>query len=137
MNEQTDKHERDLDGLRRRYREIEAPPYLATRIRAAAGDRAHRRTWWRPALAAIPAVVIAIVIVPLVLQQQPAGKPTLTSLPDVSSARPDLSSLSMARIRSVRTPALPRKPEVEKPEKPQSNFDYDDQEDRPEEKAHV
>ena len=140
MNEHDDKSRPDLNALRTRYREIEAPPRLATRIRAEVRQRAGARPRWRPAFALAGAAAAALVILPLALQRQPSVKASLTSPPSISAVKPSMTSLGLSRVRSVRTPAIPPKPRPEPAVRPQTNFEIDDRydgDDRMEEKTHV
>lgn len=132
--------EKDLEALQERYRETEAPPWLATRIRARLNERSADRAWWKPALALVTAGAAALLILPLALQQQPNYKPSLTTPPSLSGVKPSMTSLSLTRIKSVRTPAPPPRPRVNPNNRPQTHFEIDyrhDRDDRMEETTHV
>ena len=123
----------DIDKLRQDYREIRAPEHLATRIRAEVADRDSPRRSWLPALAPIAVAVAAVTVAPLLMQQQPgedtvAPKPTsLSSLTRVSSLKPEMSTPSHSKLKSVKVPALPRKPKPDSEQTPQTYFDIEDE----------
>ena len=123
----------DIDKLKRDYREIRAPGYLATRIRAEVADRNSPGRSWLPALAPIAVAVAAVTVAPLLMQQQPgdeaaAPKPTsLSSLTRVSSLKPEMSTPSLSKMKSVKVPALPRKPKPDSEQTPQTYFDIEDE----------
>ena len=119
----------EFDELRRSYRNIKAPPYLATRIRAAVSDRRVRSRSWMPAGATLMVIVAAAWLLPFSMQypQGPASKPTKPSLSALASLKPDKPAVkapSLAQLRSVKVPQLPAKPVV-KPAKPQSNLHFE------------
>lgn len=117
----------DLEQLKRDYRRIKAPPYLATRIRAEVADRpAHRRRG--PAMAAVAVAIAVIVLTPLVQQErstQTTRAPSLTMLSRLTPNKPLVPAPSLSRVRSVRSPALPPRPLLKPTPKPQTYFDTD------------
>lgn len=119
----------DIDKLKREYRAIRAPDYLATRIRAETRDDDRKRRSWLPAMATIAVAVAAITVTPVLLQQQAsdetvAPKPTsLSSLSGVASSKPRIKAPSLTRVKSVAVPALPKKPRPTTDKEPQSYFD--------------
>ena len=123
----------DIDRLKQDYRDIRAPGHLATRIRAEVADRDLPTRSWLPALAPIAVAVAAVTVAPLLMQQQPgdetvAPKPTsLSSLTRVSSLKPEMSTPSLSKMKSVTVPALPRKPKTDSEQTPQSYFDIEDE----------
>ena len=123
----------DIDKLKQDYRDIRAPGHLVTRIRAEAADRDLPTRSWLPALAPIAVAVAAVTVAPLLMQQQPgdetvAPKPTsLSSLTRVSSLKPEMSTPSLSKMKSVTVPALPRKPKPDSEQTPQSYFDIEDE----------
>ena len=112
-----------LEQLKRDYRDIDAPPYLATRIRASVADRrrprAHR---WMPAAAASVLVAAVVWLSPLV--DDPATtaptKPSLSALATLKPDKPAVSAPSLSKLRTVSMPRMPAKPKRE-PTKPQTN----------------
>jgi len=123
----------DIDKLKQDYREIRAPEHLATRIRAEVSDRDLPKRSWLPALAPVAVAVAAVTVAPLLMQQQPgdetvAPKPTsMSSLTRVSSLKPEMSTPSLSKMKSVTVPALPRKPKPNSEETPQTYFDIEDE----------
>jgi len=123
----------DIDKLRQEYREIRAPGHLATRIRAEVAGLDSPRRSWLPALAPIAVAVAAVTVAPLLMQQQPgdetvAPKPTsLSSLTHLSSLKPEMSTPSLSKVKSVTVPALPRKPKPDSEQTPQTYFDIEDE----------
>jgi len=123
----------DIDKLKQDYRDIRAPGHLGTRIRAEVADRDLPTRSWLPALAPIAVAVAAVTVAPLLMQQQPgdetvAPKPTsLSSLTRVSSLKPEMSTPSLSKMKSVTVPALPRKPKPDSEQTPQSYFDIEDE----------
>ena len=118
-----------LDDLKRDYRAIEAPPHLATRIRAEVADRPLRRHRWMPATATVMVVVTAVWLLPVLWQQQgvDAPRPSKPSLSAIAALKPDKPSAapSLTQIRTVPKPRMPSKPQL-RPAKPQTNFENDD-----------
>ena len=116
----------DLNELKQAYRDIEAPPHLATRIRAAVSDRQHRPRYWIPsAISAAAAVAIVMFLQnvpePDAVEKRPVT-PSLSALASLKPAKPAYVDTSFTRLRSVQIPPLPAKP---KPSKPQSRFQFE------------
>ena len=120
----------DAEQLRRDYQNIEAPPHLATRIRAEVADEHVRRRNWMPATATVVAAIAVVSLGPMLMQEQqsdtatPPRAPSFSMLSRVRVTKPDVPAPSLSRIRSVRTPAPPPKPKIN-PTRPQSFFDID------------
>ena len=124
----------DLDELKRDYRDIEAPPALATRIRAAVADVDKQRpARWLPALTTVAVAVCVIAITPMLMtppqQQQDSDRatptrPSLSVLSRVSRNRPAAPTPGLSRVRSVSTPPMPRRPVLNRPGS-RSHFDND------------
>ncbi|MFQ6007102.1 MAG: hypothetical protein ACE5OQ_16550 [Woeseia sp.] len=118
----------DLDQLKRDYRRIKAPPYLAARIRAQAAEAPAYRRRWRPAIAAVAVAVAVIVLAPL-LQKEPSTQTTrsssLTMLSRIAPHKPVVPAPSLSRVRSVTSPALPSRPLLKPTPKSQTFFDTD------------
>ena len=115
----------EVNELKRQYRGIKAPPYLATRIRAEVEGRVAHRRPWLPVVAT--AAVAAAVIIPLMLQQQSAQptprSPSIAMLSQMTPGKPAIPAPSLSKVRSVKTPALPRKPKLNLDKDPQTDID--------------
>lgn len=101
----------DLLSLRRDYRTLQAPPFLASRIRAGIDARTTRSIRRRPLLAATAIAVCVLVVLPFLFKQgavQPPLPMVSLSMGMTSVKLPPTPSL--AKLRSVRTPALPPRP---------------------------
>ena len=101
----------DFDKLKERYRSIDAPPYLATRVRAQVAGKAFRRRNWVPVGATAVAVVAVIWLAPVITQlssndEQPS-KPSLSSIASLKPQKPQGVSVSLNSIRTVKRPTLP------------------------------
>lgn len=130
---------KQLDDLKRDYRNIEAPPHMATRIRAEVADKPIRGHSWMPVGATLMAVVAVIWLVPFIGQQvtttsPPPSKPSLSALASLKPQKPAVAAPSLAKLRSVKTPMMPVKPQL-KPTKPQTRFQIEN--DLLEEKDHA
>jgi hypothetical protein len=123
----------DIHKLKRDYQDIKAPAHLATRIRAEVADRGQPRRSWLPAMATVAVAVAAVTITPILLQRQSTEetatpKPTsLSSLTHLSSLKPEMSTPSLSKLKSVTVPALPRKPKPVSEQTPQTYFDIEDE----------
>ncbi|MDJ0711336.1 MAG: hypothetical protein QNJ14_13135 [Woeseiaceae bacterium] len=124
----------DIEELRKDYRAIEAPPALATRIRAHADARQTRRRRWIPAtVGAALAVTAAFLLLTTLLQEQHVAttlvadntepKPSMASLARVMNKRPSVSAPSLSQVRTRTLPAPPRKP-VPQTDKPPATKSY-------------
>jgi len=118
----------DLANLRRDYQAIEAPPYLATRVRAELDDRSVTRYRLRPALGVAMFAVGLLAILPFVGQRDAAPSvapklPSLSALSRAMPAKPAVRAPSFARIKSVKTPRLPPKPGKTRASKPETYKD--------------
>ena len=122
----------DLEELKKDYQNVEAPPHLATRIRAEVGDRTYRNRAWLPA--AVTMVFAVGIALPFLWQQttpqpptdssrttQPAT-PSLSTLASLAPERPKVSTPSLSQLRSVSVPRLPPRPQINTP-RPQSSLD--------------
>ncbi len=126
----------DLNELRQAYRDIKAPPHVATRIRATVAERPRRPRYWIPsAISAAAAVAIVMFLQnvpePVDLAKPPV-KPSLTALASLKPEKPANVDVSLTQLRSVQLPPMPAKP---KPAKPQSRFRIDHE--LPKEKDHA
>ena len=121
----------DIDNLRRDYRGIDAPPHLATRIRAEVADRPVRSHSWMPAGATLMVVAAAVWLVPYLAQVQSTApetptKPSLTAIATLKPDKPDVRAPNLSQLRSVKRPSMPAKPRM-KPVKPQSQFNLENE----------
>ena len=117
----------NIGELRNRYRDIEAPPHVATRIRAEVADKPLRTRSWTPAGATIMAVVLVAWLVPYLGENPttPSTRPTKPSLTALVALKPDApahTSVSLSQLKTMKKPKLPQKPRL-KPTKPQTNLE--------------
>jgi hypothetical protein len=123
----------NIDNLKRDYREIRAPEYVATRIRAEVADPDTPTRSWLPALAPIAVAVAAVTVAPLLMDRQTdedtiAPRPTsMSTLTRLSSLKPAVSTPSLSTMKSVKVPALPRQPKPDSNKKPQTYYDIKDE----------
>ena len=103
-----------LRSLKHDYHALQAPPYLATRIRAGLDEQARRSTRRRPVYAAIAIVLAVLALLPFMQRQQVTAPQSLASLSLGMSSVKLPPSPSLARLRSVRTPTLPPRPVIPK-----------------------
>lgn len=126
--------ENDIEKLRKDYRAIEAPPALATRIRAHTAEQSTRRIAWLPAAVGAAFAVTAVFLLFTTLQQeQPATdallaenstpKPSMASLARIMKKKPSVSVPSLSQVRVRTLPAPPPKP-VLRPDKPSGTKSY-------------
>lgn len=118
-----------LDELKRDYRAIEAPPHLATRIRAEVAERPMRRHRWMPATATAMVAISAVWLLPMLWQQPDveAPRPSKPSLSAIAALKPDkpAAAPSLTQLKTVPKPRMPSKPQL-RPAKPQTNFENDE-----------
>ncbi len=116
----------ELEKLKQDYRNIEAPPHLATRVRASVAQETRRRHAWMPVAAATAVAAAAIWLIPF--GEQPTAdlprKPSLSALASLKPQKPSVSAPSLSQIKTVSVPKMPAKPAI-KPAKPQSNSIHD------------
>ena len=122
----------DLQQLKRDYRDIEAPPYLAARIRAAVADHSTPRRYWLPALATVAVALAVISVTAILLQPQSARtmtsmSPSLAILTRMMPDKPAVPVPGLAKMRSPKTPALPSKPKLNRANKEQTFFDFENE----------
>ena len=127
----------DFDTLKRDYRAVDAPPHLATRIRAEVADRPDRNRAWVPA--AVTMSLGIMLAIPFLSQQTgtqpPAQSPTQTQTQSATPTKPSLSALAsytperpsvptpnLTQLRSVPVPTLPPRPQLNT-QRPQSSLD--------------
>ena len=129
----------DFDELKRDYRDIKAPPHLATRVRAAVSDQPVRSFGWLPGAATAMVAIAAVWLLPIAWQDttvdapKPA-KPSLSALAALKPTKPPIVAPSMTRIQSVSIPRMPAKP---KPAQPQSNIQIDNEFLKENDHAHI
>ncbi len=134
----------DLEKLKQDYSEIEAPPHLATRIRAETRGQNYRHRSWLPA--AVTMVFAVGIALPILLQQTVPTPPTdtsqssrpttpsLSALASLTPERPKVSTPNLSQLRSVPVPRLPPRPQLNTP-RPQSSLDTEHE--NPQEKDHA
>ncbi|MFQ5609367.1 MAG: hypothetical protein ACE5F8_03765 [Woeseiaceae bacterium] len=114
----------ELDELKRDYRNINAPPHLATRVRAVVTERKARSTTWLTGAATAMVVAALVWVLPIPWQgssvDTPApARPTLSALAALKPSKPSGATPSFSQLQSVTIPRMPEKP---KPSQPQSNI---------------
>lgn len=128
-----------VDELKQAYRDIKAPPHLATRIQAEVADQRVRSHSWVPAGATAMAIVLVAWLAPYVSEQtaSPSAAPSRPSLTAIAALKPDApagTSVSLSQLKTLKKPRLPTKPKL-KATKPQTNLD--EERDLLEEKNYV
>ncbi|HNP65363.1 MAG TPA: hypothetical protein PKH39_15615 [Woeseiaceae bacterium] len=118
-----------LNELKRAYRDLEAPPHLATRIRAEVGERSARSHSWMPAGATFMAVVLVAWLAPYVDEQTvrtsaTPSEPSLSAIVALKPVKPSLASVSLSRLKTVAKPKLPAKPQLKRT-KPKTNLNIE------------
>ena len=122
----------DIDKLKQDYRSVEAPPHLATRIRAEVGSRPYRNRAWLPAAATmVLAIGIALPFLWMQTTPQPTDQgsrttqptsPSLSALSSLTPDRPKVTAPNLSQLRSVPTPSMPQRPQLNT-QRPQSSLD--------------
>ena len=117
-----------VDQLGRRYRRIEAPAYLATRIRAEAANQPTRRSWL-PATAVLVAAVVVLAMVPSLFDksEKPIAPTSMTVLSLAAASTPSISSLSAPNLSRVGSPRLPPPPSLHELRRDISNDESNDE----------
>ena len=117
-----------VDQLGRRYRNIEAPAYLATRIRAAVAEQPTRRSWM-PATALLAAAVVGLAIVPPLLDKgaDPVAPTSMTVLSLAAASTPSISSMSAPSLSRVGSPSLPPPPSLHELRRDEFNDEPNDE----------
>ncbi|MEM8814627.1 MAG: hypothetical protein AAGE85_02310 [Pseudomonadota bacterium] len=109
-----------LADLKSRYRQIEAPQQLATRIRASVANRPVRNGSWLPVTASAALTAVLIGLVPLLWQSSSAPEtrpatPSLATLAALSVERPAVQRPRLSQIRTLPSPGMPAKPKLKPP----------------------
>ncbi|MGI9233405.1 MAG: hypothetical protein ACR2RD_07215 [Woeseiaceae bacterium] len=117
----------DIAELKQAYRDIKAPPHLATRVRAEVRGQRVRSYSWMPAGATVMAVVLVAWLAPFGGEQTetPSAVPSKPSLSAIAALKPNAprgTSVSLSKLRTVKKPKLPTKPRL-KATKPQTNLE--------------
>ena len=116
----------DLQKLKQDYQAINAPPHLATRIRASVADSRTRSGFWMPAAVACTGILALFWVLPFTTQvtSDVVEKPTRPSMSAIAALKPNKpsTSVSLSQIRSVSVPSMPAKPKAATPPKPQTNI---------------
>ena len=122
--------------LKRDYQSIEAPPYLASRVKANVA-RPTRRRGWLPVAATGLVALAAVALVPMLLQDDTntpiARTPSLSALATMTASTPPVTTPKLSQLKTFSIPTMPAKPARPdpKPEQPQTHFDsrHDDLEE--------
>lgn len=115
----------ELKKLTDDYRDIEAPPWIATRVRAEVRNRPVRNHGWLP-VATTAVLAAGIIGLGPLLWQTTAGPdprpttPSLTTLASIKVEKPPAVSPSLTRVRTLKAPRMPAKPKQNAP-KEQTN----------------
>ena len=116
------------DQLGRRYRRIQAPAYLATRIRAEVAEQRTRRSWV-PVTAVLAAAVVVLALVPPLLDngENPIAPTSMTVLSLAAASTPPMSAApSLSRVGSPSLPPPPSLRELRRDESiDESNDEFD------------
>ncbi len=112
---------------RREYQAVQAPSWLAARIKSRAREVDSGKTWvetWRPITAGLAVALGILAVGPLLDGEKPSATnspplPSLTALSRSLPAKPAGSIPSFATLKSVQAPPLPSRPGPAKAE-PQS-----------------
>lgn len=115
----------DIDRLKRDYQAMQAPPHLASRIRAEVSSHSVHRRWLPAVLATTMAVAL---ILPVVWQQiavETNSSVTVSSvsLLPVTPRKPAVRAPSLSQLRSVPTPTPPKRPTLNPTKKLKTFFD--------------
>lgn len=121
----------DVSKLREQYRQVRAPAGLAVRVRAATNKPSVRGSLWMPTTAAVLALAMLAVVVPLLVDVEndvPAAteKPPVPSLSMLASMLPEKPSgraASLTQLRTLAKPKMPSKPAGNEPQASQPNHD--------------
>lgn len=124
----SDAWDEELNELGRCYRQIEAPAYLATRIRAEVAEQPTRRSWV-PATAVLAAAVVVLALVPPLLDngENPIAPTSMTVLSLAAASTPSISSLSAPNLSQVGSPRLPPPPSLHELRRDTSNDESNDE----------
>jgi len=108
-----------LDQLKRDYRKLRAPAYLATRIGAEVAGRGARSRRWIPVTAAATAIAAVVWLVPNLSQRQPpvspgASTPSFSTLAALRPTTPSVKTPGLSQLRGVTMPALSARPNLQR-----------------------
>jgi hypothetical protein len=120
VNEKSDSDVKDADfqTRRREYKAVQAPSWIATRVKSRAREAAPGKSWldiWRPVTAGL-AVALGILAVGPLLDGEKASAPNSPPLPSLTALSRNLPAKSpgtipsFATLRSLPTPLLPSRP---------------------------
>ena len=109
-----------LNELKKRYRQIEAPPHILTRIRANTAGQPAGHRGWLPVAATAVLTAAMLGLIPVLWQssslpETPDARPSLAKLASLSVERPDVRRPSLSKLRTLPTPRMPEKPALRKP----------------------
>jgi len=110
----------EFSELRKRYRQIEAPPHLLTRIRASTAGLPTKHRGWQPVVATAVLTAAMLGLLPVLWQssslpEPPNTRPSLAKLASLSVERPAVRRPSLSQLRTLPAPRMPDKPAMKKP----------------------
>ena len=117
----------ELDDLKRDYRAIAAPRYLATRIKASVADSRTRSSFWMPTAVTCTAIVALVWMLPFTTQvtSDAVDKPAKPSLSALKLTKPAVPSPSMSQLRSLTVPSMPARPKPAAAPRPHTNYHFE------------
>ncbi|MGB5346973.1 MAG: hypothetical protein WBN23_12475 [Woeseia sp.] len=106
----------DIESLKRDYRDISAPPYLATRVRANVADASQHSRAWIPA-AAMSLLLVLFWLLPAADRPHPSAPSataamSLSTLASLQPQKPPGAAPSLSKMHSVKVPQMPAKPSL-------------------------
>lgn len=110
----------ELSELKKRYRQIEAPAHVRTRILANTSRMPAGQRGWLPVAATAVLTAAMLGLIPVFWQssslpETPNAKPSLAKLASLSVERPDVRRPSLSQLRTLPAPRMPAKPVLSKP----------------------
>lgn len=110
----------DIRKLAEEYRDIEAPPFLETRIRAEVANRPVRNHGWLPVATTAVMAAAVVGLLPMLWQgdapvSTKPSSPSLSSLASIKVEKPSGVSPSLSQVRSIKAPRMPGKPRPPEP----------------------
>ncbi|MBT8099273.1 MAG: hypothetical protein KJO82_05965 [Gammaproteobacteria bacterium] len=117
----------ELEKLKRDYRDVTAPPHLASRVRASLAQAPKRSGRWIPFAATAVLALVVVWLFPLRESQAPAATPltpSLSAVATLSIQKPTGAAPSTSMLHSLTVPQMPAKPQAE-PTDQQTNFNLE------------
>ncbi|MGI9301821.1 MAG: hypothetical protein ACR2RB_03805 [Gammaproteobacteria bacterium] len=126
MTEEQPRSAADIARLKRDYRHIKAPAYLATRVNAHVSQSRRHALRWKPALAgAVALALMWVVFVPdglLTRGEHPSSVLQAASMPSlarIGSKLPSSGAIGVpggVRFKLPKMPRMPARPRIKKPD---------------------